>query len=89
MNSDLVQPVTGRFAGAKILLRMPDWLVAIFLITSTFLAYLPAWRGLPIWDERPLGSRQLLVGPGRSAEPRRTELPLGSRQLPPLALRLD
>jgi tetratricopeptide (TPR) repeat protein len=30
---------------------MPDWLVAFLLVTSTFLAYLPAWRGLPIWDD--------------------------------------
>jgi tetratricopeptide (TPR) repeat protein len=30
---------------------MSDMLLAFLLVTSTFLAYLPAWRGLPIWDD--------------------------------------
>ena len=28
-----------------------DWLLALVLVTVTFLAYLPAWRGTPIWDD--------------------------------------
>jgi tetratricopeptide (TPR) repeat protein len=31
--------------------EMTDWLFAIILVASTFLAYQPAWRGQPIWDD--------------------------------------
>ena len=30
---------------------MSDWLFAFVLMAATFLAYQPAWRGLPIWDD--------------------------------------
>jgi tetratricopeptide (TPR) repeat protein len=28
-----------------------DWLLALALVTVTFLAYLPAWPGTPVWDD--------------------------------------
>jgi tetratricopeptide (TPR) repeat protein len=28
-----------------------DWLLALVLVIVTFMAYLPAWRGAPIWDD--------------------------------------
>ena len=30
---------------------LPNWLLALVLIATTFLAYEPAWNGKPIWDD--------------------------------------
>jgi tetratricopeptide (TPR) repeat protein len=45
------EPATGRPPGTKTPFGTSDWLLAFLLVASTFLAYLPAWRGLPIWDD--------------------------------------
>jgi len=45
------EPATGRPSGTKTPFGISDWLLVILLVASTFLAYLPAWRGLPIWDD--------------------------------------
>ena len=28
-----------------------DWQWGLLLLAATFLAYLPAWKGLPVWDD--------------------------------------
>jgi tetratricopeptide (TPR) repeat protein len=30
---------------------LSDWLLAVLLVTATFLTYQPVWHGLPIWDD--------------------------------------
>ena len=51
MNSDGIQPTTGRPAGTRTHFGKADWLFAFVLVASTFLVYQPVWRGLPIWDD--------------------------------------
>jgi tetratricopeptide (TPR) repeat protein len=51
MNSDQTQLATGQPAGTRTHFEMADWLFAFILVASTFLAYQPAWRGQPIWDD--------------------------------------
>ena len=51
MNFDQTQLATGRLAETRTHFGMLDLLLAFILVTSTFLAYQPAWHGLTIWDD--------------------------------------
>jgi hypothetical protein len=31
--------------------KSKDWLCTVLLVIVTFVAYLPAWNGTPIWDD--------------------------------------
>jgi Tfp pilus assembly protein PilF len=33
--------------------RFRGWLMAVLLVLATLLAYVPAWRGTPVWDDAP------------------------------------
>jgi tetratricopeptide (TPR) repeat protein len=51
MNSDQVQRADSRLDETRPRLGQLDWLLALFLAASTFLAYQPVWHGLPLWDD--------------------------------------
>jgi tetratricopeptide (TPR) repeat protein len=51
MNSDQAQPTVGRRDDTRATSGLSDWLLAVLLITATFLAYQPVWRGVQIWDD--------------------------------------
>jgi tetratricopeptide (TPR) repeat protein len=51
MNSDQVQRADSRLDETKPRFGWPDWLLALFLAASTFLAYQPVWHGRPLWDD--------------------------------------
>jgi len=51
MHQEESHPAEIRSDEANPFVRPPDWLLAILLVTATFLAYHPVWYGLPIWDD--------------------------------------
>ncbi|MGA2604836.1 MAG: tetratricopeptide repeat protein [Verrucomicrobiia bacterium] len=51
MNSDQIQRADNRLDEPKPRLGRLDWLLALFLAASTFLAYQPVWHGRPLWDD--------------------------------------
>ncbi len=51
MNPHQVRRVDSQLNISKTCLGLPDWLLALLLAASTFLAYQPVWHGHPIWDD--------------------------------------
>ena len=41
----------GRSSSSSSAVAKYDWLIGILLIVATFVAYQPAWKGTPLWDD--------------------------------------
>jgi tetratricopeptide (TPR) repeat protein len=51
MTSNQAQSAAARPDESQTPFGLPDWLLALLLTVSTFLAYQPVWHGQPIWDD--------------------------------------